>query len=174
MNTFFTLCIAGIITNSVGIAFDLSILNIIGSLLTAIGACKLPLEGTTIKKARRYAYISVPFSVVAFILTFASSPEIARDIACVQLAINTFFYIYFTYYFSESLINHAQSIHELAITRNFRSVWTMCGIIAFAYFLIYSALIPSIVMIAKAVLLIGAMYYCFTIYNASKLLIFKK
>lgn len=168
MNIFITLCIAGILSNSIGIAFDLYILNIIGCILTAIGATKLPIEGIFFKKTRNYAYASVPFSILAFMLTFVSVPEAVKLITTIQLCMNTFFYIYFTYYFTEALIGHAQKINELAITRGLRAVWTMCGMIAFLYFIAYSSLIPTIVMIAKAILLIAALYYCFTVYNVSK------
>lgn len=166
MNTFFILCIAGIILNSAGITFDLYILNIAGAIFTTVGILKLEISGLIIRKAKRYAIISIPFAVLAFVLSLAGLDN--QTLSGIQLGINIFFYIYFTYYFTEALIEHAKMKNELAITRSFHSIWTLCGIVAFLYFMAYTSLVPIVVSIAKIILLISALYYTFSIYNASK------
>ncbi len=172
MNTFLLLCIAGILVNSFGIAFDFYFLNLAGAIILTIGTLKWSLCGTMSRKAKRYAIISIPFSLFTFVVPLAGVS--GTTVSGVLLGINTFFYIYFTYYFTESLIESAKSVNELAITRNFRPIWTLCGIVAFLYFMAYTTLIPILVQIARIILLMSCLYYCFSMYNASRHLFIKK
>lgn len=177
MNTFFVICIIGIAVNVAGIAFNLYIFNIIGSILSLIGFLRLDIPGTLIKKCRRYAIISIPFSILAFLLSLIDATSSGNQtITSVALGINIFFFIYMTYYFTETLIDYARFIHELAATRSFRSVWTLCGIVAFIYFMANTAvsLNSIILIILRIVMLISSLYYCFSIYNSSKPMFLKK
>lgn len=173
MNTFFLLCLAGIIINSAGLAFNIYILNIIGCILTAIGIFKLDITAAAIKKAKLHSILSVPFSIIAYTLTFLNLENYERTLLSIALGINVFFYIYFTYYFTETLIQGAKGVNELAATRSFRGIWTFCGMATFIYFMAFNSLVPSVVNIIKIIFLIAALYYCLSINTASKIL-FKK
>lgn len=170
MNTFFILCLSGIILNSIGIAFNIYILNIIGCILTAIGIFKLNITASVLKKAKLHAVLSVPFSVIAFSFTFLNLENYQHTISCVSLGLNVFFYIYFTFYFTEALIQCAKGVNELAATRSFRGIWTLTGIATFIYFMAYTSLIPSVVNIIKIIFLIAALYYCMSLHTTSKVL----
>lgn len=174
MNTFFLLCLAGIIINSAGIAFNIYILNIIGCILVLIGTLKLNITATAIKKAKFHAILAVPFSIIAYAITFLNLEGYQNSISSIALGINVFFYIYFTYYFTESLIQCSKGLNELAATRSFRSIWTLCGIVTFIYFMAYGALVPGVVNIIKILFLIAALYYCLSINTGSKVLFKEK
>ena len=162
--------ILGILANSAGIAFNFYYLNIIGGILILIGLIRTKLTGNLIKKTRNTAIASIPFAILSVIIDIFGKNT--SDGASIALGINIFFYIYVTYYFTEALIASAKDVNELAATRGFRGTWTLCGIIAFMYFMTFSALVPSVVMIIKIVMMIAAIYYCSTI-NASSKLLFK-
>lgn len=170
MNKFLSICLAGAILNAAGIALDIYILNIIGSILTTIGIFKLNLDGRTAKKAKIHSVLSIPFSIIAFFISTLDAGDSQRTLYTVTIGINIFFFIYFTFYLTEALIECAKGLNELAATRSFRSIWTLCGFIAFAYFLVYSSLIPSIVNIAKVIFLLSAFYYCSSLNSSSKTL----
>lgn len=169
MNIFFLLTIAGIFVNACGISLNLYIVSIIGCVLTFIGLFKLPMEGPRYKKARGYAAFSIPFAIISTYMTTNIVNASGQTISCIACGINIFFFIYTTYYYTESLIERAQGINELAATRSFRGVWTLCGIIAFAYFCIYSSLtsVYIIITVSRIVFLITAVYYCYSIYIGS-------
>ncbi len=170
MSNILLLIILGIMVNSAGIAFNFYYLNIIGSILIIIGIIRTKLSGRLIKKTRNMAIVSIPFAILSVIIDIFG--QNTSDGAFIALGINVFFYIYTTYYFTEALIASAKDVNELAATREFRSTWTLCGIIVFMYAMSFSSLVPSIVMIAKIVMMIAALYYCATI-NSSARLLFK-
>lgn len=175
MNFGLTICIAGILLNALGITFDFFLLNVIGSIATVVGSIKLGADGASSRKIKIFSFLSVPFSLLSFggVLLYQTS-EIDRTILYVALGIVLFFYIYYTFYFTEALINHAQGVNELAATRSFRGIWTLNGIVAFVYFFCYNSLNTTFSGIAKVVFLLTALYYCFTIYSNSKGLFLKK
>lgn len=174
MNTFFMLCLAGIILNCLGITLNFFILNVIGSIILTFGIIKLPLSSSVYKKARLFAAISVPFSVLAFYFV-AVQPEGAETLnfaLMLSLGINIFFLIYITYYFTEMLIDFAKSENKLACTKSFRSTWTLCGIVTFLYYMLCTSISMNntISLIARAVLMLVLLYYNFTIYGCQKIL----
>lgn len=168
MNNPLLVTIVGILLNSAGIAFNFYYLNVIGSIICLIGVSQSGLSGNAIKKARTHAIISIPFSILSVVIGIFASQ--ATDSTSIMLGINVFFFIYFTYYFTEALINCAQSVNELAATRSFRSIWTLCGIITFLYFIAFSSFVSTVVMIAKILFLLSALYYCSSINSSGKVL----
>lgn len=176
MNTFFIICIMGIALDAAGISFQLNIFSVIGCILILAGLFRLDMPGTLIKRCRRYAIISIPFAILAFLLSLANSTVGSQTITCTSLGINIFFFIYITYYLTEALIDYARSINELAATRSFRSIWILCGIVAFLYFMAntVASLNSIIIMFFKIIMLISSLYYCFSMYNVSRLMFFKK
>lgn len=175
MNFGLTICIAGILLNALGITFDFFLLNVIGSIATAVGSIKLGSEGAFTRKIKFFSLLSVPFSLLSFgVVLLYQTSDIDHANLYVSLGIVLFFYIYYTFYFTEALINRAQGVNELAATRPFRGIWALNCIVAFAYFFCYESLNNTFSVIAKAVFLLTALYYCFTIYNNSKGLFLKK
>lgn len=175
MNLGLTICIAGILFNALGISFDFFLLNVIGSIITVVGSFKLGADGTLARKAKIFSVLSVPFALLSFVLAVLyQTSDIDRTILYVALGIILFFYIYYTFYFTETLITRAKGINELAATRSFRGTWTLNGIVAFAYFFCYNSLNSTFLSIAKVIFLLSSLYYCFTIYSSSKGLFLKK
>lgn len=169
MNIGFVLCIAGIFLNALGITFDYLLLNVVGSALTVAGSFKLGAAGHFVRKIRFYSILSVPFALAAYGLTVLyRTSAIDVSILYVALGIVLFFYIYYTYYFTETLIEGAKGINELAATRSFRGTWTLNGILAFLFFFCYSSLNGTYLNVARVIFLLSALYYCFNIYNNSK------
>lgn len=175
MNIGFILCISGILLNALGITFDYLLLNAIGCVLTAVGSFKLGAEGHFARKIKFFSILSVPFALAAYGLTILyRTSTIDISILYVALGIVLFFYIYYTFYFTETLIDCARGINELAATRSFRGIWTLNGIVAFLFFFCYSSLKSTYLNIARAAFLLCALYYCFNIYSNSKILQVKK
>lgn len=175
MNIGFILCVAGILLNALGITLDFLLLNAAGSILTVIGSFQFGIEGFYSRKIKLFSILSVPFTLAAYGLTVLyRTASINASVLSVALGIVLFFYIYYTFYFTESLINCAKGINELAATRSFRGIWSLNGIVAFIFFFCYGSLKSTYMNIARAAFLICALYYCFTIYSNSKRLQFKK
>lgn len=175
MNIYFMLCLAGVLVNCIGISLNLFILNIMGSIILAIGVIKLSFTGRLFKKARFFAILAVPFVIAGYIIyamQTADSSEAAEFAALLCLGINVFFHIYVSYYFTEAIIEYAKSENKLACTKNFRATWTLCGVATFLYFMLctYSSVSNTITIIARIILLIIFLYYCFTIYGCHKIL----
>lgn len=175
MNIGFILCVAGILLNAVGISLDFLLLNAAGSILTVIGSFQLGIDGFYSRKIKFFSILSVPFTIAAYGLTVIyHTAAISVSVLSVSLGIVLFFYIYYTFYFTEALINCAKGINELAATRSFRGIWSLNGIVAFIFFFCYGSLKSTYLNIARAAFLVCALYYCFTIYNNSKRLRLKK
>ena len=175
MSISFILCISGILLNALGATLDYFLLNVIGSVLTVAGSFKLGAEGHSARKIKVFSILSVPFTLAAYGLTILyRTSSIDDSILYVALGIVLFFYIYYTYYFTETLIDSAKGINELAATRTFRGTWTLNGIVAFLFFFCYSSLNSTYLNIARVIFLLSALYYCFNIYNNSKGLHIKK
>lgn len=169
MNIGFILCLAGILLNALGITLDFLLLNAAGSILTVIGSFQLRAGEFYSRKIKFFSVLSVPFTLTAFGLTVLyRTSTIDVSILYVALGIILFFYIYYTFYFTEALIDRAKGINELAATRSFRGIWSLNGIVAFIFFFCYSSLKSTYLNIARAAFLLCALYYCFTIYNNSK------
>lgn len=169
MSTFFYMCVIGILLNSAGIALNSFLLNILGSITICIGAFRLNLEQPIFKKVKFYSVLAIPFSIVAYALTLIPNMDNPMAVAYIALGINTFFFIYFTYYFTESMMDYARSCDELALTRNFRSIWTLCGIIGFLYFMGFNALADIFILVGRIIFLIASVYYCFALNGIAKL-----
>lgn len=167
MYTNIIICVLGILVNTFGCAFNLFMLNIAGCVLCAIAAFRLKSQSSLLKKVKTYSVLSIPGAVFAFLLTLVKIDDM-NMLYCVSLGINTFFFIYFTYYLTSMLIDHAKGISELAATRNLLSVWILCGIVSFLYFMAFSSsLIPGIMNIAKIILLVAVLYYAFAVTTAA-------
>lgn len=175
MNIGFILCIAGILLNALGVTLDFLLLSAAGSVLTVIGSFQLGMEGFYSRKLKFFSILSVPFTLAAYGLTILYRTA-AIDVSILSIALGAvlFFYIYYTFYFTEALIDLAKGINELAATRSFRGIWSLNGIVAFIYFFCYGSLKSTYLNIARAAFLLCALYYCFTIYNNSKRLQIKK
>lgn len=169
MNTFYYMCIIGIFLNAAGIALNSFLLNIIGSVVLVIGTFRLNLPQPIFKKVKVYSVLSIPFSLAAYALSVMPGIDDRMTIVYIALGINTFFFIYFTYYFTESMVEYSKSCNELAQTRSFRSIWTLCGIIAFIYFMGFNALADIFILVGRIVFLIAAIYYCFALNGITKL-----
>lgn len=175
MNIALILCIGGILANALGITLDFLLLNVIGSIATVAGSLKIGATGTLSRKIKTFSILSVPFALLALGLTMLyRTSNIDSSILYVALGIVLFFYIYYTFYFTETLIDCAKGINELAATRSFRGTWTLNGVVAFLYFFCYNSLNSTYLNIARVVFLLCALYYCFTIYNNSRGLTIKK
>lgn len=175
MNLGLAICITGILLNALGISFDFFILNVFGSILTVIGSIKLGIKGTFSHKIKFFSFLSLPFALLSFGASILyNTSDVDSAILYIALGIVLFFYIYYTFYFTETLINCAKGINELAATRSFRGLWSLNGIVAFAYFFCYNSLNNTFLNIAKAIFLLSAFYYCFSIYSNSKGIFLKK
>lgn len=167
MNLFLMICCLGIALNSLSICFDMYFLSVIGYTLSLIALFKIKLPGNFSKKLRIYNIIAIPLTIFAFWLSTLSIVGDTTTLITVIIGINIFFYIYFTYYLTQALISQAKDINELAITRNFQPIWTLNGIVAFIYFMMFMYL-GTIVSFARIILLLVSVYYCFSIYGGAK------
>lgn len=170
MNRLFAISLFGIILNAAGITFSYPLLNFIGSILILIAVFKLNFQGIIIKKLKLFSILSAIFSLAAFGLSILDRQISDLDISVLYIGIMTFFYIYLTYYYTETLIEHSKLINELASTRSFRGIWTLTGVVAFLYFMAdMSNLIPLVMSIAGILLLISAIFYCSNLFANKKL-----
>ena len=166
MNINFLLCLCGIIINATGIAFNVYALNTVGAIVLLIGCIRMDFANTPLgKKIFHYAIANVIGSTGALFLFLFLNGSHNRMVSSIALGINVFFFIYFTYYFTEFIIDRAKQMNESAITRNFRSIWTMAGVLSFIYFMSYYNLTTSVVTIIAIVFLGAALYYCYATSN---------
>lgn len=172
-NNLYTI-LAGIFLNALGIILNFPVINIVGSVIILVGISYLNRTSVLLKKVRKYTIISIPFAVLSTFISYINTQGFVT-LAAASIGISVFFFIYITYYLTESLIDRAKTINQLAAVRSFRVVWTLCGIVTFIYFMAASTtgIYPIIITAGRAILLLCTIYYCFTINNSAKYLINK-
>lgn len=170
MNIFVILCLCGVILNAIGVAFVFPLINIAGMVLLLISLFNLKLEGNAVKKAKVYSIVAIVFFVLVIAVRMMGLENVDQQLLILSSGVLTFFYIYVSYYFTESLIQHSKAINELASTRNFRSSWTLMGVVTFFFFMASMYAFNNLIMnVGRIIVLVAALYYCSTIYANKKL-----
>lgn len=174
MDIFYILMLCGFLLNILGIFFTWPILNIAAFLAIVAATFRLAPLCKGFRTARNLGIIAIPFSVLSFYIQLMNTGAMANSITCVVIGINIFFIIYVSYYFTSGVINYAQTLRQLAVTRNLMTAWSLFGITVFIFFMANTAsLVPVIIFALKLILLMFSLYYLFNLYTAGKT-IFKK
>lgn len=137
-----------------------------GCVLMLLGLIELVPRNKLFKKTRKFAFIGIVLSLFVQLLNTMEFGEYTPTAETIKVGITVFFFIYATYYFTEALILEAQSQNNLAVTRNFRLIWTVFGGSLFLHFLALMSGIGNLSMIVMIISYIAGLHYSYTILNA--------
>lgn len=171
MDIFYILILGGILLNVLGILFTWPILNIAAFLMIVVGAFRLAPLCKGFRTTRNLGIIAVPFSVLSLLVLITNTGGMQHAITCTAIGINVFFIIYVSYYFTAGIINYAQTLHQMAVTRNLMTAWALFGIMVFVFFMANAAsLIAVIIFALKLILLMFSLYYLFQLFGVGKII----
>lgn len=136
--------------------------DIIGYILILIGITPLIIRNNLFKKCKSTAVKALVSSILIQLLYVFDSED---PVIMAGSAIATIFSIYFTYYFTESIMLESKMQDKAALTRNFRYTWFVLGIFIFANYTAFISNISFLSIIIKAVTIICTIYYASTVLN---------
>lgn len=139
--------------------------DILAYILIIVGLAQLIRRNNIFRKCRSTAIKGLLVAVLAQVVYCV--PSAGGNIILFAKGLATIFFIYFTYYFTEAVALEAKMQDKAAVSRNFRITWGVFGVFIFAYYIIlnfnFGDMVPIIV---QAVLVMSAVYYCYTMSGA--------
>lgn len=163
-----TLILAGILIQILD--FTISIGNfridlfsdIIAYILILIGIMPLIKRNNLFKKSKSTAIKALVVSILVQAVNFVDFGEGTVNVDTFTKGIITILSIYFTYYFTESIILEAKMQNKSALTRNYRITWAVLGVFIFVYYIAFFTSNSILSVGIQAVTLICAIYYSST------------
>lgn len=140
--------------------------DIIAFILIIAGILPLANRNVTFKKARIAAFIGLVLTCLGQYITAAPSLRTASNATMIAVGLSTVITIYFSYYFTESLILESVFQEKAAATRSCRLVWMIFGLLTFLKFIAVMSNISMISILAQAITAIFAIYYCSYVLSA--------
>jgi len=141
--------------------------DIIAYILILIGIMPLVQRNNLFKKSKNTAIKGLIISILVQAINFIDFGEGAANIDTFTKGLITIFSIYFTYYFTESIMLEAKNQDKFAITRNFRVTWSILGIFIFVYYIAFVSSISILSIGLQAATLLCALYYISIIWAGS-------
>jgi len=133
--------------------------DIIGYILILIGIFPLINRNNLFKKSKNTAIKGLIISILIQAINFIDFSEGTANIDTFTKGLITIFSIYFTYYFTESIMLEAKMQDRAALTRNFRITWSIFGVFIFVSYIAFVSTISFISIALQAVTLLCALYY---------------
>ena len=137
--------------------------DIIGYILIIIGIMPLINRNNLFKKSKNTAIKGLLVSILVQAINFIDFAEGTANIDTFTKGLITIFSIYFTYYFTESIMLEAKTQDKVALTRNFRITWSVLGIFIFINYIAFISTISILSIGLQAVTLLCALYYSSTV-----------
>lgn len=141
--------------------------DIIAYILILVGIMPLTIRNNLFKKCKNTAIKALIVAILVQAVNCFDFGEGNANIDTFTIGVITIFSIYFTYYFTESIILEAKMQDKAAVTRNYRTTWTILGLFIFIYY-ICVAFLNSVSILAigiQAVTVVCAIYYSSTTLN---------
>lgn len=142
--------------------------DILGAILIAIGGFPLTKRNLLFKKMRGSIILGLILTALGLFVSIYGGINNKMFTSEIALGLSTVFLIYFTYYFTEGLMLEAKFQEKEAVTRSFRRIWLILGILIFAIFFSLSSDISLISTCVQALAVIYAIYYCSAVLTACK------
>lgn len=139
--------------------------DIIGYVLILIGLIPLAGRNSQFKKSRKTAITGILISCAVQFFYFFDFGEHTALAYTFCKAFTTIFFIYLTFYFSESIILESKMQMKAAVTRTLRITWSILGFMAFAYYIAVMSDLSLVVLLAQALSTICSLYYIYVVYN---------
>ena len=139
--------------------------DIIGYILILIGIIPLVHRNNLFKKSKNTAIKGLIVSIFVQALNFIDFGEGSVSVDTFTKGLITIFSIYFTYYFTESLMLEAKMQYKTALTRNFRVTWAVLGGFIFISYIAFVSTISLLSIGLQAVTLLCTLYYISTIWT---------
>ena len=133
--------------------------DIIGYILILIGLMPLINRNNLFKKSKNTAIKGLIISILVQAINFIDFGEGTANIDTFTKGLITIFSIYFTYYFTESIMLEAKMQDRAALTRNFRITWSVFGVFIFICYIAFVSTISFLSIGLQAVTLLCALYY---------------
>ena len=139
--------------------------DIIGYILILIGIFPLINRNNLFKKSKNTAIKGLIVSIFVQALNFIDFGEGSVSVDTFTKGLITIFSIYFTYYFTESIMLEAKMQDKAALTRNFRVTWAILGGFIFISYIAFVSTISLLSIGLQAVTLLCTLYYISTIWT---------
>ena len=133
--------------------------DIIAYILILIGIMPLVQRNNLFKKSKNTAIKGLIISILVQAINFIDFAEGTANIDTFTKGLVTIFSIYFTYYFTESIMLEAKMQDKTALTRNFRITWSVLGVFIFISYIAFVSTISFLSIALQAVTLLCALYY---------------
>lgn len=140
--------------------------DILAYALILIGIIPLVSRNNLFKKSRKHAIFGIIISVLLQMANLVDLGAATGDFDTFSKGLQTIIIIYFTYYFSESIMLEAKMQDKAALTRNFRFTWAVLGIFIFMH---YASVFLDKALFefgTLAVVIISALFYSSSILTA--------
>ncbi len=141
--------------------------DVVAYVLIIAGISGMTRRNNIFKKCRSTAVKGLVVAVAMQFVYCLSLGQFQANADLFMKGVATIFFIYFTYYFTEGVALEAKMQDKAAVSRNFKITWGVFGVFIFAYYIILNFELNDIVSIlVQAVMVICAVYYCYTIAGA--------
>lgn len=137
--------------------------DIVAYILILIGIMPLIKRNNLFKKSKNTAIKALIVSIFVQAINFVDLGQYTANIDTFTKGLITIFSIYFTYYFTESIMLESKMQDKSALTRNFRTTWAVFGIFIFVYYIAFVASYSVLSIGIQALTLLCALYYSSTV-----------
>jgi len=137
--------------------------DIIAYILILVGIIPLIRRNKLFKKSKNTAIKGLIISIFVQAVNFMDFGIGTVNVDTFTKGLVTIFSIYFTYYFTESIMLEAKTQDKVALTRNFRITWSVLGIFIFINYIAFISTISILSIGLQAVTLLCALYYSSTV-----------
>jgi len=137
--------------------------DIIAYILILIGIMPLVNQNKLFKKSKNTAIKGLIVSIFVQAINFIDFAKDTTNVDTFTKGLVTIFAIYFTYYFTESIMLESKTQDKAALTRNFRITWSILGIFIFVNYIAFVSTISFLQIGLQAITLLCALYYSSTI-----------
>ena len=141
--------------------------DIIAYILILIGIIPLINRNNLFKKSKNTAIKGLLVSIFVQAINCIDFGDATTNVDTFTKGLVTIFAIYFTYYFTESIMLEAKMQDKAALTRNFRITWSVLGIFIFVSYIAFVSTISLLSIGLQAGTLLCALYYSSTILSGS-------
>ena len=137
--------------------------DIIAYILILIGIMPLINRNNLFKKSKNTAIKGLLVSIFVQAINCIDFGDATTNVDTFTKGLVTIFAIYFTYYFTESIMLESKTQDKAALTRNFRITWSILGIFIFVNYIAFVSTISFLQIGLQAITLLCALYYSSTI-----------
>ncbi len=142
--------------------------DVIAFALILAGSLGLARRNVMFKRSRNMSVLGLIFASVGQFLHLFDWGSSASQINVAVLGLSTIFAIYFTYYFNEAIMLESKFQDKAALTRSFRTLWMLLGILLFVNYIAFMSNLSMVSLLTQAITIIFSIYYCSSVLSSCR------